>query len=81
LTEDWYIFEQSFDRQTKNKHGKRELIGTSTFKATFTEPQIAFNKRELTFRIDMYSEKEELQQTGIKLHTILLSKTISMKII
>ncbi|XP_011690792.1 PREDICTED: hydrocephalus-inducing protein-like [Wasmannia auropunctata] len=57
LVEDWYIFEQIFGQ------GKRKLIGTSTFKATFTEPRIAFNKRELTFRIDICPEGEELQQT------------------
>ncbi|KAG5334606.1 HYDIN protein, partial [Acromyrmex charruanus] len=56
LTEDWYIFEQLFGQ------GKRKLIGTSTFKATFTEPRIAFNKRELTFCIDMCPEGEKLQQ-------------------
>lgn len=76
MAEDWYIFEQSIDgqgRQTKNRQKKRELIGISTFKATFTEPQITFNKKELTFRIDMYSdEKENLQQTSTKLHIILL---------
>jgi len=64
LTEDWYVFEQIFGQ------GKRKLIGTSTFKATFTEPRIAFNKRELTFRIDMCPEGEQLQQTGRKLYTV-----------
>jgi len=64
LTEDWYIFEQIFGQ------GKRKLIGTSTFKATFTEPRIAFNKRELTFRIDICPEGEQLQQTGRKLYTV-----------
>jgi len=64
LTEDWYVFEQIFGQ------GKRKLIGTSTFKATFTEPRIAFNKRELTFRIDICPEGEQLQQTGRKLYTV-----------
>ncbi|XP_039306781.1 hydrocephalus-inducing protein homolog [Solenopsis invicta] len=57
LVEDWYIFEQIFGQ------GKRKLIGTSTFKATFTEPRITFNKRELTFHIDICPEGNELQQT------------------
>ncbi|KYQ52600.1 Hydrocephalus-inducing protein [Trachymyrmex zeteki] len=57
LTEDWYIFEHIFGQ------GKRKLMGTSTFKATFTEPRIAFNKRELTFCIDICPEGEKLQQT------------------
>lgn len=60
MAEEWYIFEQIFGQ------GKRKLIGTSTFKATFTEPRIAFNKRELTFRIDICPEGEKLQQTGRK---------------
>lgn len=58
MTEDWYVFGQI------SGQGKRELIGTSVFKAIFTEPRIAFNKRELTFRIDICPEGEELQQTG-----------------
>lgn len=58
MTEDWYIFEHIFGQ------GKRKLMGTSTFKATFTEPRIAFNKRELTFCIDICPEGEKLQQTG-----------------
>ncbi|XP_011879969.1 PREDICTED: hydrocephalus-inducing protein homolog [Vollenhovia emeryi] len=57
LAENWYIFEQTFGQ------GKRKLIGTSTFKATFTEPRIAFNKRELTFCIDICPGGEKLQQT------------------
>ncbi|XP_036144321.1 LOW QUALITY PROTEIN: hydrocephalus-inducing protein [Monomorium pharaonis] len=57
LVEDWYVFEQILGQ------GKRKLIGTSTFKATFTEPRIVFNKRELTFRIDIHPEGEKLQQT------------------
>ncbi|KAL6255306.1 hypothetical protein P5V15_013646 [Pogonomyrmex californicus] len=57
LTEDWFIFEQILGQ------GKRKLIGTSIFKAIFTEPRIVFNKRELTFRIDICPEEEELQQT------------------
>ncbi|RLU21574.1 hypothetical protein DMN91_005947 [Ooceraea biroi] len=52
LTENWYIFGQIYGK------GKRELVGMSTFKATFTKPQIAFDKRELTFRIDMYPEED-----------------------
>ncbi|KYN44368.1 Hydrocephalus-inducing protein [Trachymyrmex septentrionalis] len=56
LTEDWYIFEQISGQR------KQKLIGTSTFKATFMEPRIAFNKRELTFCIDICPEGEKLQQ-------------------
>lgn len=63
--EDWYIFELIFGQ------GKRKLIGISTFNATFTEPRIVFNKRELTFCIDIHPEGEELQQTGRKLYTIM----------
>lgn len=66
MTEDWYVFEQI------SGQGKRELIGTSVFKATFTEPRIAVNKKELTFRIDICPEGEKLQQTGRENYNVLL---------
>lgn len=70
--EDWYIFGQIHGK------GKRELLGSSTFKATFIEPRITFNKRELTFRIDMCPNGEELSRTGRKSYDISCG-TISMK--
>lgn len=45
--------------------GKRELIGSSKFKATFTKPQILFNKSELTFHIDIGPNEERSQQIGM----------------
>lgn len=62
MTEDWYIFKLIFKE-------KRKLIGIATFKATFTEPRIVFNKKVLTFSIDIQPKGEELQQTGRKLYT------------
>ncbi|XP_014609402.1 PREDICTED: hydrocephalus-inducing protein homolog [Polistes canadensis] len=47
ILEDWYLFGQVHGQN------KRELINTSTFKATFTEPHIVFSKKELIMRIDM----------------------------
>lgn len=60
VTEDWYVFGQVHGQ------GRRELLGSSIFKATFTQPRIAFDKRELTFRIDICPNGEKLRQTGGK---------------
>ncbi|KAG7200298.1 hypothetical protein KM043_017763 [Ampulex compressa] len=57
LQEEWYVFGQI------QGQGKRELLGSSIFKATFTEPQILFSKKLLTFRIDMCPNGETVQQT------------------
>lgn len=66
LLEDWYVFGQI------QRIGKRELIGTSTFKVTLTEPQIIFNKRELLFRVDVSSNGDKSYQTGSNYSIILL---------
>ncbi|XP_053973138.1 hydrocephalus-inducing protein homolog [Hylaeus volcanicus] len=57
LLEDWHIFGQI------QGIGRRELIGTSTFKVTLTEPQVSFNKRELSFRADVCPDGDRLQLT------------------
>ncbi|XP_014477568.1 PREDICTED: hydrocephalus-inducing protein homolog [Dinoponera quadriceps] len=72
LTEDWYIFGQTQGQK------KRKLFGTTTFKATFIEPRISFNKRVLTFRIDICPDEEKLEQAGKKWYTIL-SGTVPAK--
>ncbi|KAK9306551.1 hypothetical protein QLX08_002752 [Tetragonisca angustula] len=57
VVEKWYIFGQI------QGVGKRELIGTSSFTVTLTEPQILFSKRRLTFRVDVCADEDKLQQT------------------
>ncbi|KAK1122967.1 hypothetical protein K0M31_008605 [Melipona bicolor] len=57
VVEKWYIFGQI------QGVGKRELIGTSSFTVTLTEPQILFSKRRLTFRVDVCTDEDKLQQT------------------
>ncbi|KAI4504415.1 hypothetical protein M0802_000886 [Mischocyttarus mexicanus] len=57
ILEDWYLFGQVHGQS------KRELVDTSTFKATFTEPQIVFNKRELSMRVDMSPCGNKFRQT------------------
>ena len=57
--EKWYVFGQI------QGAGKRELIGTSSFTVTLTEPQILFSKRRLTFRVDVCADEDKLQQTGV----------------
>ena len=59
VVEKWYIFGQI------QGVGKRELIGTSSFTVTLTEPQILFSKRRLTFRVDVCADEDKLQQTGV----------------
>ncbi|KAK2576816.1 hypothetical protein KPH14_005450 [Odynerus spinipes] len=64
ISEEWYLFGQMPGQS------KRELVGTSTFKATFTEPHIVFSKKELTMRIDMspcgdkYHETDDVSVTN-----------------
>ncbi|XP_043589616.1 hydrocephalus-inducing protein homolog [Bombus pyrosoma] len=57
VVEKWNVFGQF------HGIGKRELIGTSSFTVTLTEPQILFSKRRLTFRVDVCPEEDKLQQT------------------
>ncbi|XP_048264436.1 LOW QUALITY PROTEIN: hydrocephalus-inducing protein [Bombus terrestris] len=56
VVEKWNVFGQF------HGIGKRELIGTSSFTVTLTEPQILFSKRRLTFRVDVCPEEDKLQQ-------------------
>ncbi|XP_043251739.1 hydrocephalus-inducing protein homolog [Colletes gigas] len=57
LLEDWYVFGQI------QGIGKRELIGTSTFKVTLTEPQVSFSKKELLFIVNICPDGDKMQQT------------------
>lgn len=43
---------------------KRELLGLSSFKATFVEPYVIFNKMKLTMRIDVSPYGNEYRQIG-----------------
>lgn len=58
VVEKWYVFGQLQDA------GKRELIDTSSFTITLTEPYIVFNKKMLEFRVDRCPTEDKLQQTG-----------------
>ncbi|XP_061935076.1 hydrocephalus-inducing protein homolog [Apis cerana] len=57
VVEKWYVFGQLQDA------GKRELIDTSSFTITLTEPYIVFNKKMLEFRVDRCPTEDKLQQT------------------
>ncbi|XP_031837907.2 hydrocephalus-inducing protein homolog [Nomia melanderi] len=57
VTEDWYVFGRAAGAS------RRELIGSSTFKAVLTEPQILFDKKELAFRVDVCPDGEKRHQT------------------
>ncbi|KAJ8683417.1 hypothetical protein QAD02_019209 [Eretmocerus hayati] len=56
LTELWSIF-ATIENQTKP-----ELLGSSTFTATFTEPLVIFDKSEFSFRLDFGYDYENIQQ-------------------
>ncbi|XP_031785390.1 hydrocephalus-inducing protein homolog isoform X3 [Nasonia vitripennis] len=56
VSERWYIY------ATIDGKGKRELVGTSMFKATFIKPNVIFSKNELSFRLDIGYNHEMLQQ-------------------
>lgn len=56
--EDWYLF------GCAQGQSKRELFGLSTFKTTFTEPYVVFNKKELTMQIDISPYGNEFHQIG-----------------
>ena len=58
MTEEWYL------HVSIQGEGKRELQGSSLFKATFIEPHISFSKMVLKFRVDVDTCGEKLQQTG-----------------
>ncbi|XP_023247007.1 hydrocephalus-inducing protein-like [Copidosoma floridanum] len=58
ITESWYI------NATIDGQGKREVLGSSQFTATFVEPDICFDKDKLTFRLDLGHESETLKQKG-----------------
>ncbi|EFN85828.1 Hydrocephalus-inducing protein-like protein [Harpegnathos saltator] len=73
LTEDWHVFGHIHGQR------KRKLLGTTTFKATFIEPRISFNKRELTFRIDICPDEGKIEQAGRKCCTVCLVQDRSGK--
>ncbi|CAL7939800.1 unnamed protein product [Xylocopa violacea] len=58
VQQEWYVFGHA------TGIGKRELIGTSSFTVTLTEPQILFSRRQLTFRLDLCPDDDKLQQTA-----------------
>lgn len=58
ISEQWYVF------ATIEGQAKRELLDTSTFTATFIDPNVNFDKSELTFRLDLGCNTEMLQRTG-----------------
>ncbi|XP_076763163.1 hydrocephalus-inducing protein homolog [Xylocopa sonorina] len=57
VQQEWYVFGHA------TGIGKRELIGTSSFTVTLTEPQILFSRKQLTFRVDLGPDFDQLQQT------------------
>ncbi|XP_043670272.1 hydrocephalus-inducing protein homolog [Vespula pensylvanica] len=56
IMEDWYLF------GCAQGQSKRELFGLSTFKTTFAEPYVVFNKKELTMQIDISPYGNEFHQ-------------------
>lgn len=71
VEEQWYL------HATIEGQAKRELLGTSLFTAIFMEPDILFDKSELTFRLDFGPDREDIQKQG---KNLVINYVSSMKI-
>ncbi|XP_058802835.1 hydrocephalus-inducing protein homolog [Phymastichus coffea] len=56
VEEQWYLHARI------EGQAKRELLGSSLFTATFTEPDVSFDKGELAFRLDFAHDRESIRQ-------------------
>nr|XP_046464756.1 hydrocephalus-inducing protein homolog isoform X2 [Neodiprion pinetum] len=57
IAEQWYLHGQI------KGYGRREVLATSLFRATFIDPHVIFSKRKLMFRYDMSASENEIQTT------------------
>ncbi|XP_046749597.1 hydrocephalus-inducing protein homolog [Diprion similis] len=57
IAEQWYLHGQI------KGYGRREVLATSLFRATFIDPHVIFSKRKLMFRYDMSASENETQIT------------------